>query len=58
MTVQEAAGDRAVLSAVPWVLGAGAVVLVPSLVLLFVIFQRNPVPAAAAADEGPGRPGS
>ena len=41
MTVAQAAGDPAVLSVVLWVLGIGALVLVPSLVYLFVLFQRE-----------------
>jgi cytochrome d ubiquinol oxidase subunit II len=41
LTVAQAAGDPAVLSVVLWVLGIGALVLVPSLVYMFVLFQRE-----------------
>jgi cytochrome d ubiquinol oxidase subunit II len=43
LTIAEAARPaRAVLPAVLWSLGIGAVVLVPSLVLLFALFKRGP----------------
>ncbi|MFC0530630.1 cytochrome d ubiquinol oxidase subunit II [Phytohabitans kaempferiae] len=42
LTVDEAAGAPAVLAAVLVVLAAGAVLLVPSLLWLFAIFQRTP----------------
>jgi cytochrome bd ubiquinol oxidase subunit II len=41
LTVAAAAGDPAVLSTVLWVLGIGALLLVPSLVYLFTMFQRD-----------------
>ncbi|TWF79932.1 cytochrome bd-I ubiquinol oxidase subunit 2 apoprotein [Pseudonocardia hierapolitana] len=41
LTVAAAAGDPAVLVAVLWVLGIGSVLLVPSLVFLFLLFQRE-----------------
>jgi cytochrome d ubiquinol oxidase subunit II len=41
LTVAAAAGDPAVLSTVLWVLGAGALLLVPSLLFLFTVFQRE-----------------
>jgi cytochrome d ubiquinol oxidase subunit II len=41
LTVSAAAGDPAVLTAVLWVLGFGALLLVPSLVFLFTVFQRE-----------------
>jgi cytochrome d ubiquinol oxidase subunit II len=41
LTVAAAAGDPAVLGAVLWVIGIGAVLLVPSLVFLFTVFQRE-----------------
>jgi cytochrome d ubiquinol oxidase subunit II len=41
LSVDAAAGDPAVLSAVLWVLGIGALLLVPSLVFLFSVFQRE-----------------
>jgi cytochrome d ubiquinol oxidase subunit II len=41
LSVAAAAGDPAVLVAVLWVLGIGAVLLVPSLVFLFTVFQRE-----------------
>jgi cytochrome d ubiquinol oxidase subunit II len=43
LTVPAAAGDPAVLTAVLWVLGIGALLLVPSLVFLFTVFQRERV---------------
>jgi cytochrome bd ubiquinol oxidase subunit II len=43
LTVTAAAGDPAVLSTVLWVLGIGALLLVPSLVFLFTVFQRGRV---------------
>jgi cytochrome bd ubiquinol oxidase subunit II len=43
LSVPAAAGDPAVLSAVLWVLGIGALLLVPSLVFLFTVFQRERV---------------
>jgi cytochrome d ubiquinol oxidase subunit II len=41
LAVSAAAGDPAVLTAVLWVLGFGSLLLVPSLVFLFVVFQRE-----------------
>lgn len=42
VTVAEAAATDAVLTAVLWALAAGAVLLIPSLVALYVVFQRPP----------------
>jgi cytochrome d ubiquinol oxidase subunit II len=41
LTVTAAAGDPTVLTTVLWVLGFGALLLVPSLLYLFTIFQRE-----------------
>jgi cytochrome d ubiquinol oxidase subunit II len=41
LTVTEAAGDPAVLTAVLWTLAGGAVLLVPSLLYLLSVFQRE-----------------
>jgi cytochrome d ubiquinol oxidase subunit II len=50
LTVARAAGDPTVLATVLVVLGVGAVLLVPSLLWLFGIFQRT------ATDGGHGHP--
>src|SRR5829696_764768 len=49
VTIEEAATGRATLEAMLLALAVGAVVLVPSLVYLYVLFQRAPAPGA-----GPG----
>jgi cytochrome bd ubiquinol oxidase subunit II len=49
LTVAGAAGDPAVLSAVLWVLGFGAVLLAPSLVFLFTVFQHERTSRGAQA---------
>jgi cytochrome d ubiquinol oxidase subunit II len=45
VTIEEAAGGRATLVAMLVALVAGAVVLVPALVYLYVLFQRSPAEA-------------
>jgi cytochrome d ubiquinol oxidase subunit II len=50
VTIEEAARGRPTLLAVLVALVGGAVVLVPALVYLYVLFQRGPVPASR---EGP-----
>jgi len=52
VTIEEAAVGRSTLVAMLVALGAGAVVLVPSLVYLYVLFQRPP--AQAPAHRGAG----
>jgi cytochrome d ubiquinol oxidase subunit II len=52
VTIEEAAVGRSTLVAMLVALGAGAVVLVPSLVYLYVLFQRPP--ARAPAHRGAG----
>ena len=42
VTVAEAAATPAVLSATLWALAAGGVLIVPSLVMLYAVFQREP----------------
>jgi cytochrome d ubiquinol oxidase subunit II len=61
LTISQAAANHAVLVAVLISLGVGAVVLVPSLVWLYVLFQRNParseratVQPHTASDAGAG----
>lgn len=49
LTVADAAGDPAVLAVVLWVLGIGAALLVPSLVFLFLTFQRGREAETSAA---------
>ena len=46
VTIEEAAVGRSTLVAMLVALGAGAVVLVPSLVYLYVLFQRAPTGTA------------
>ena len=41
LTIQEAAAGRATLQAMLLALGVGALLLVPSLAWLFVLFQRE-----------------
>lgn len=41
VTVSDAAGGQTVLAAVLGALAAGSIVLVPSLLWLFVVFQRS-----------------
>jgi cytochrome d ubiquinol oxidase subunit II len=50
LTIQDAAADPAVLVAVLASLLAGALLLIPSLLWLFVLFQRSPRTTAAGAD--------
>jgi cytochrome d ubiquinol oxidase subunit II len=59
LTIEEAATGRATLQAMLVALGAGAVLLVPSLVYLYRLFQRSrpealPAPVAPAAHSGAG----
>ena len=42
VTVADAAATPAVLTAVLWALLGGAVLLVPSLIALYTVFQRTP----------------
>jgi cytochrome d ubiquinol oxidase subunit II len=44
VTVQQAAATPAVLQATLWALAAGAVLLEPSLIALYAVFQREPEP--------------
>jgi cytochrome d ubiquinol oxidase subunit II len=48
LTIEEAAAGRPTLVAVLVALVAGAVVLLPALLYLYVLFQRGPLPASAA----------
>jgi cytochrome d ubiquinol oxidase subunit II len=52
VTIEEAARGRATLVAVLVALAAGAVVLVPALVYLYVLFQRPPAEATARSGAG------
>ena len=52
VTIEEAARGRATLVAVLVALAAGAVVLVPALVYLYVLFQRPPAEARARSGAG------
>jgi cytochrome d ubiquinol oxidase subunit II len=47
VTVADAQATPAVLEATLWVLGVGAVILVPSLAWLYALFQREPEPEQA-----------
>jgi cytochrome d ubiquinol oxidase subunit II len=47
LTIEEAAAGRPTLVAVLVALVAGAVVLIPALLYLYVLFQRGPLPASA-----------
>jgi cytochrome d ubiquinol oxidase subunit II len=47
VTIEQAATGRATLQAMLVALAVGAVVLVPALVYLYVLFQRSPPPEAA-----------
>jgi cytochrome d ubiquinol oxidase subunit II len=61
VTVADAAATPAVLHATLWVLAGGGVLLVPSLVALFTVFQRpvqpaaTPTPPSGRPDPGQGR---
>jgi cytochrome d ubiquinol oxidase subunit II len=50
LTIEEAAAGRATLVAVLVALIGGAVVLIPSLLYLYVLFQRGPAGSVPAAD--------
>jgi cytochrome d ubiquinol oxidase subunit II len=52
VTIEEAARGRATLVAMLVALVGGAVILVPALVYLYVLFQRSPSPAAPAPEGG------
>jgi cytochrome bd ubiquinol oxidase subunit II len=54
VTIEEAATGRATLQAMLVALAAGAVILVPALVYLYVLFQRAPTPATAPAPSRTG----
>jgi cytochrome bd-type quinol oxidase subunit 2 len=61
VTIEEAATGRATLQATIVALAGGAVLLVPALVYLYLLFQHTrpepgPAPAAAAAPSGTGTP--
>jgi cytochrome bd ubiquinol oxidase subunit II len=45
LTVEQAAGDLTVLRACLWVLGISGLILVPSVLYLFVIFQSDLITA-------------
>lgn len=45
LTVAAAAGDPAVLNASLWALGIGGLILIPSLLYLFAVFQSERYPA-------------
>ncbi|SDN34562.1 cytochrome bd-I ubiquinol oxidase subunit 2 apoprotein [Lentzea albidocapillata subsp. violacea] len=53
LTVHVAATSPAVLDAVLWVLAVGAAVLIPSLIYLYTVFQREHPPHATHADIAP-----
>jgi cytochrome d ubiquinol oxidase subunit II len=53
VTIEQAATGRATLQAMLIALAAGAVILVPALVYLYVLFQRSPPPEAADAGSAP-----
>jgi len=53
MTIEEAATGRATLQAMLLALVVGAVVLVPSLVYLYLLFQRSPDTQTAEKKSGP-----
>jgi cytochrome d ubiquinol oxidase subunit II len=53
LTIEEAATGRATLEAMLLALAVGAVVLVPSLVYLYVLFQRSPAAPTAGTEPGP-----
>jgi cytochrome d ubiquinol oxidase subunit II len=50
LTIEQAAAGRATLSAMLVSLGVGALLLVPSMALLFVIFQRGQAQETRAGD--------
>ena len=54
LTIEEAARGRATLTAMLVALVAGAVVLVPALGYLYVLFQRTPEPGTDRAHSSPG----
>ena len=58
VTVADAAATPAVLTAVLWALPGGAVLLVPSLALLFTLFQREHTEelASGVATGNPAQP--
>jgi cytochrome bd ubiquinol oxidase subunit II len=56
VTIEEAATGRATLQAMLVALAAGAVLLVPSLVYLYVLFQHSPPEPAAGPGPGPAEP--
>jgi cytochrome bd ubiquinol oxidase subunit II len=58
VTIEEAATGRATLEAMLLALAVGAVVLVPSLVYLYVLFQRSPAEPAPAESVPPRPPGA
>jgi cytochrome d ubiquinol oxidase subunit II len=61
LTIEQAAAGRATLTAMLVSLGIGALLLVPSMTWLFVIFQREHNPHARSGDgepAGPPEPGS
>jgi cytochrome d ubiquinol oxidase subunit II len=53
VTVSEAAASVAVLKAVLWALVGGAVLLVPSFVALYVVFQRPPADEGSSSRDAP-----
>jgi cytochrome bd-type quinol oxidase subunit 2 len=53
MTIEEAATGRSTLQAMLVALAVGAVVLVPSLVYLYLLFQRSPDTQTAGEESGP-----
>ena len=54
LTIEEAARGRATMTAMLVALVAGAVVLVPALGYLYVLFQRTPEPGTDRAHSSPG----
>jgi cytochrome d ubiquinol oxidase subunit II len=57
VTIEEAAGGRSTMVALLVALTGGAVVLIPALAYLYVLFQRSPAsvsPGSSPAGDGPG----
>ena len=55
LTVVAAAGDPTVLRTVLWVIGIGSLMLVPSVLYLFAVFQRERRTSRSAATDGQRR---